>query len=336
MILNTGKFLRIEEIKKTIDILHAKGLLSVILVGGGEPTLHSDFREIVRLIKKKNLELGLVTNGSRLNKMGEVTEWLGEKDWVRISIDAARRETFENLHRPKNKISLKGILQEAQKLKKINPKVSLGYSFVVVWDGIQSNGKRLAPNLHEMAESVAMAQEYSFDYVSFKPCLIRLEDSQRESLLDQVDQEKEKEIVEAVRMNLERAKVVAGDHPKILESVNLIAMLNGETDKIKKQPRRCHMQLFRTVVSPTGIFHCPAFRGVEKAKIADQDGYSTETKFRESFGRTTASILTFDAREECKVVGCFYSQTNWWLEDFIQSQRDIKELESVEDNNFFL
>jgi len=187
-----------------------------------------------------------------------------------------------------------------------------------------------------MTEAVPLAIEHSFDYVSFKPCLVRLESSQRESLLDHVDKNQERRIVEAVRVCLEEAKKAAGNQIKILESINLKAMLNYETETIKKQPRRCHMQFFRTVVTPVGIFHCPAFRGVEKGKIAGEDGYASDLKFGESLVRTGASIQTFDAEKECHEVGCFYHPTNWWLEELILSGTDAREITCVEDDNFFL
>ncbi len=113
-------------------------------------------------------------------------------------------------------------------------------------------------------------------------------------------------------------------------------MLNQETSQIKRQPKRCHMQFFRTVVTPSGIFHCPAFRGVEEARIGDPDGYLSEKKLKESLKRTAQSILTYDAEEECKEVGCFYHRTNWWLEEFIQSKEDIRKIEKVKNDNFFL
>ena len=68
-LINAGKSLTLEEVKKTIHTLHSHGLLSVILIGGGEPTLHKDFGEILRYIKSKKLQLGIVTNGSRLEKI---------------------------------------------------------------------------------------------------------------------------------------------------------------------------------------------------------------------------------------------------------------------------
>ncbi len=335
-LINAGKNLALEEVKKTINTLHSHGLLSVILIGGGEPTLHKDFGEIVRYIKSKRLQIGIVTNGSRLEKIEAVVEDLKEKDWIRISIDAAGEGVFKELHLPKTQVTLSRILEKAKKVKKKNPVVSLGYSFVVVWEGVEINGKRLPPNMEEMARSVELAREFSFDYISFKPCLVRLNESQRETLLKNVGKTKEEEIIDQIRVALQEAKRFAGDQVKILESSNLKAMLNRETDRIKRQPKRCHMQFFRTVVTPFGIFHCPAFRGVEEARIGEPDGYLSETKFKESLKRTSQSIMTFDAEKECEDVGCFYNRTNWWLEEFIHSKEEIHELEKVEDDNFFL
>jgi MoaA/NifB/PqqE/SkfB family radical SAM enzyme len=335
-LINAGKSLTLEDVKKTIDTLHAHGLLSVILIGGGEPTLHKDFEKIVLYLKSKRLQIGIVTNGSRLEKVEEVVGELKGKDWIRISIDAAGEEIFKDLHLPKTKVTLHQILEKAKKVKEKNPTVSWGYSFVIVWEGVEIKGKRLSPNIHEMARSVELAKEFSFDYVSFKPCLIRWNESQRETLLKNVGKIKEEEIIDQINVHLQEAKRFAGDYVQILESSNLKAMLNQETNQIKKQPKRCHMQFFRTVATPLGIFHCPAFRGVEEAKIGEPNGYLSEKKFKESLKRTAQSIMTFDAEEECKDVGCFYNRTNWWLEEFIHSKEDVYGIKKVEDDNFFL
>jgi len=335
-LINAGKTLALEEVKKTIHTLHSHGLLSVILIGGGEPTLHRDFGQIVRYIKGKRLQVGIVTNGSQLERIETVVQELKEKDWVRISIDAAGEEVFKALHVPRTRVTLRGILEKAKKVKKKNPLVSLGYSFVVVWEGVEINRKRLRPNLDEMTRSVELAREFSFDYVSFKPCLVRWNESQRETLLKNVGKTKEEEIIDQIKIHLQEARHAAGDQVKILESSNLKAMLNREIDQIKQQPARCHMQFFRTVVTPFGIFHCPAFRGVEEARVGMPDGYLSETKFRETLQRAAESIRTFDAKEECKDVGCFYNRTNWWLENFIHSKEGVQSLEKIENDNFFL
>ena len=335
-LINAGKSLRLEDVKKTIDTLHFHGLLSVILIGGGEPTLHKDFEEIVRYIKGNKLQIGIVTNGSRMDRIDAVAGSLREKDWVRISIDAAEEKTFKDLHLPKKKITLNQVLEKAKAVKEKNPDVSLGYSFVVVWEGIEIHGNRLRPNIDEMAKSVALAREFSFDYVSFKPCLIRHEESQRETLMEKVGKDDEERIAKEIEINLQKAEGVSNNKIKILPSLNLKAMLNKEIIEIKKQPKRCHMQFFRTVVTPFGIFHCPAYRGVEEAKIGESEGYLSEVEFKETLERTAKSIITFDAEEECKEVGCFYNRTNWWLEEFIRSKEDAQKVERVENDNFFL
>ena len=335
-LVNAGKTLTLEEVKKTIHTLHSNGLLSVILIGGGEPTLHRDFGQIVRYIKGKRLQVGIVTNGSQLERIEAAVQELKEKDWVRISVDAAGEEVFQALHVPRTRVTLGGILEKAKKVKKKNPLVSLGYSFVIVWEGVEINGKRLRPNLGEMTRSVELAREFSFDYVSFKPCLVRWDKSQRETLLKNVGKTKEEEIIDQIKIHLQEARHAAGSQVKILESSNLNAMLNHETDQIKNQPAKCHMQFFRTVVTPFGIFHCPAFRGVEEARVGMPDGYLSETKFRETLKRAAESIRTFDAKEECKDVGCFYNRTNWWLEEFIHSEEGVQNLEKIENDNFFL
>jgi len=335
-LINAGKSLTSAEVKKTVDTLHSHGLLSVILIGGGEPTLHRDFGEIVRYIKSKNLQIGIVTNGSRLEKIEAIVEALKEKDWIRISIDAAGEEVFRDIHLPKTRVTLNRILEKAKKVKEKNPMVSLGYSFVIVWEGVEINGKRLRPNMDEMARSVERAREFSFDYISFKPCLVRFNESQRETLLKNIGKKKERDIIGQIKGYLQEARHLARDQVKILESSNLKAMLNQETDQIKKQPKRCHIQFFRTVVTPFGIFHCPAFRGVEEARIGEAAGYQSEGKFRETLLRTAESVMTFDAEEECREVGCFYNRSNWWLEKFIRSTEDVHELERIENDNFFL
>ncbi len=335
-LINAGETLLLKDIKKLIDTLHARGLLSVILIGGGEPTLHPDFEAIVETIKDKGIQIGIATNGSRLEKVEAIADRLGEKDWVRISVDAADEGTFKELHHPRTKLTLHQILAKAKKIKEKNPRVSLGYSYVIVWEGVDIGGKRLKPNIQEMPRAVELAKRYSFDYVSFKPCLVRGEESQRETLLQNVGPSKESEIAKKIKIQLKKAREIAEDKVRIVESSNLKAMLEQETGRIKSQPKRCHMQFFRTVVSPFGIYHCPAFRGVDVARISERDGYVTDEKFIQSLKRMAQSIETFGATTECKDVGCFYNETNWWLETFIESKDSVHDIEKVEDDNFFL
>jgi wyosine [tRNA(Phe)-imidazoG37] synthetase (radical SAM superfamily) len=335
-IINTGEYLDLNNVKASLDTLQSQGLLSVILLGGGEPTLHKNFEEIVRYIKHGDLQLGIVTNGSRLGRVESVADVLTRKDWLRISIDAACQETFFQSHRPKSGVNLYDILSHARKIKSINPKLSLGYSFVIVWEGIQAGEHQLFPNINEIPQAAQLAREFAFDYISFKPCLLRLEVHQKESLFDPPDIEREKKVINDIKINLAKAKEAAQGKIKILESINLKALLQGKVHQLKKQPEICHMQCFRTVLSSAGIFHCPAFRGNEKAKIADQGGYLAGAPLQNTLQNLTQSINDFAAAKECRVIACFYHHVNWWIEDFIHSNQEVEALETISDHDFFL
>ena len=335
-ILNSGEALTLDSIEGILETLIPRGLLSVILLGGGEPTLHKDFEAVVARIKEKGVQLGIVTNGSRLERVARVAEMLEKHDWVRLSIDAAREETWQRMHRPKSALTLQDMLARAARLKTINPSISLGYSFVIVWEGIMVNENPLATNLDEIAAAVELAAKYSFDYVSFKPCLLRLPQSEKETLLYGVKKETENRIRQTIEHNLEQARKAGDDKVKVLESVNLRALLENRIDDLKRQPKVCHMQFFRTVLSPAGIFHCPAFRGVDKAKIGERDGYNAEAAFMETQRELAKSLKTFDAANECCDIGCFYHHVNWWLEDFIRSGQRTDDIDTLLDDNFFL
>lgn len=335
-IINTGESLKLEEIKRSLDTLKARGLLSVILLGGGEPTLHKDFGEIVNYIKSMGLQLGIVTNGSKLGRIERIAHTLEKHDWVRLSLDAASQETFTKLHRPKKDLTLHEILRRSRELKLQNPDILLGYSFIIMWEGLTFKDHPICPNIHEMPEAVELAIRYRFDYISFKPCLVRLQKTQRESLLDSVERKKEQRIIKDIQINFQRANKVAENKIKLLASVNLRAIMDNKVDELKRQPNICHMQFFNTVVTPSGIFNCPAFRGVENAKIAKFDGYFDSEKFDETSKSLIYSITTFNAKKECEVIACFYNHVNWWVENFIHSDKSVDEIEVVENDNFFL
>ena len=335
-IINTGKHLELETIKQTIDTLQEKGLLSVILIGGGEPTLHKNFEEIVRYIKGRGLQLGIVTNGSRLLKVAAIADLLGDADWLRLSLDAGTEKTFARSHMPKISLSLQEILTNAQKIKKSNPRLTLGYSFVVVWDNLFLNGHALTPNINEMSEAARLASSHSFDYVSFKPCLIRQQQSQKESLLEKSDHEQEQLIRETIQENLKTVQDAVQNNLKILTSVNLRALLSNQLAELKNQPERCHMQFFNTVITPTGIFRCPAFRGVDQAKIGPCEGYSSQPNFEKTAQNLAREIKAYDSHQECSVVACFYNHVNWWVENIIKSPDTPDSLPVAQDDNFFL
>lgn len=336
-ILNNGNKFTLDEIRSTIKTLSSNGLKSIILIGGGEPLLHPQFEEVVRYIKSLKLQLGIVTNGSNISKLIKIAHCLGEKDWIRFSLDAGTDATFQAIHKPKNTLNLTEICSDVKRIKEINGKVSVGFSYIIFWEDCKVNGATLTENVDEIHEAVELASRNGFDYITLKPCLIKAgTTSDRETLLYKKDEDWIRNITYRIKQRLSEAKELANGRMKINESINLRAMFGDELTHFKRQPVNCHSQIFRQVVTPVGIYHCPAFRGDQKALIAPRDGYFSRQKFEETVSRNLELLLKFDASKECKDIVCFYNKLNWWIEDFINSGEDVNSIAAVGDENFFL
>lgn len=85
---------------KAVEILDdcaELGVRAVQFTGGGEPTVHPDFKNIVGHALKLGLEVGLVTNGTKRlpdNVASRVA-------WIRVSVDAGMESTYERTRHSK-------------------------------------------------------------------------------------------------------------------------------------------------------------------------------------------------------------------------------------------
>ncbi len=72
----------------------------IVFKGGGEPTLHPHFEDMVKRAVDLGFAVGVVTNGSRLTQWAEV---LAERvAYVRVSIDGPTSESHQRIHRSKD------------------------------------------------------------------------------------------------------------------------------------------------------------------------------------------------------------------------------------------
>ena len=96
----------------------------------------------------------------------------------------------------------------------------------------------------------------------------------------------------------------------------------GNWKEFTRQPRTCHMQALRQVLTPTGLYNCPAHRGVPKANLAGPTAYKSERDAAVT-GAGLAKVLDdFDASHECRNVTCIYNGVNWWLEKLVEDPRE--------------
>jgi organic radical activating enzyme len=342
-ILNTKNNHDEQALKNALAEMRERGLKSVILIGGGEPTVYPNFSGMVRYIKSLGLQVAVVSNGSGNRKILEIADCLDERDWVRLSLDSGTNDTFVRMHKPVDKrITLESICEWVPKVKAVNPRFKYGFSFIITWVGAERHDEdsgdqvKVVENLHEIVQAARLARDYQFDYISLKPFLVRSETGS-----EVMDPEKAEahlaEIVARIRANVDEAKTLATDAFKVLESTNLRMLESGTWRDFTNQPKTCHMQAFRQVLTPTGLYNCPAYRGVARAKIAEKEAYKDTASCGET-NRGLAGILDrFDAHGECAAVTCLYNDVNWWLEGLVKGDEALDAVAAGEERaDYFL
>ena len=147
----------------------------------------------------------------------------------------------------------------------------------------------------------------------------------------------EGEVVARIRREVDTAKQLADERFSVYESINLRVLEEGSWRDYTRQPRTCHMQALRQVLTPTGLYNCPAHRGVEKAKIDERTAFTGAKAADEAMTRVGGILDRFDASQECREVTCLYNGVNWWLEKLVHDpSADVTTDPSDERNDFFL
>lgn len=124
---------KLRENKATLDLGVIKRLFQelgghgtgVTLEGGGEPTLHPHFREVVDLGSKLDVDMGLISNGTV-----DISDCVSKLKWIRISLDSGTKEEYV---REKGVDRFGHVLENVEKMSKArNPaETFLGVGYVL-------------------------------------------------------------------------------------------------------------------------------------------------------------------------------------------------------------
>ena len=128
------------------------GVKSVTFTGGGEPLLNPDFNEMANLAYSHGFEIGLITNGMKLNEV----ERLDRYKFIRVSLDAGTKEVYKKLKRAN---AFDTVLENLYLARKTTP--VLGISYVVN----ETNKK-------DIKRAAALANKLEVNYIQFKPAWI--------------------------------------------------------------------------------------------------------------------------------------------------------------------
>lgn len=332
-ILNSGVRHDDQQLRDSLSRLASGGLRSVILIGGGEPTIYPRFAQFVQFLKSDlGLQVAVVSNGARNDRIFEAAQWLGRGDWVRLSLDAGTDETFQRMHRPRQPVTLEEICRWVPRIKERQPDLQIGFSFIITWRGALRDDAVIVENLEELPGAARLARDHGFDYLSVKPFVTRDQLDHSQVLDPDQSEQGAAAVIGRISDVLDRARQHESADFRIVESANLRSLTSDSPAELTRQPQRCHMQFFRQVLSPLGLFNCPAHRGQSDARIAARTGYATDDLARNTRGEVARLIENFDASERCQNVSCIYNSTNWMIEELIEQPQALDDLPILRDH----
>lgn len=134
------------------DELKIGGSKGITVEGGGEPTLHPDFEEIVQRIKDSGMAVGLFSNGVKIEA---VENNIDSFEWIRISLDADNPYIFKKY---KGQEYFEVVMENIERLARKKNKTLLGVGYVAT-----------KFNLGNIEDVIERLREAGVDYFYLRP-----------------------------------------------------------------------------------------------------------------------------------------------------------------------
>ena len=309
-LLNQGEIDHVR-VREIIQEFIAAKVKAVILIGGGEPMMHREIGWVIEKLGLAGIKIGITTNGLYLKTHLDVTAKYA--NWVRVSVDAATSDTFNRIRPSKAGKSLFNTVIRNMELYAKHKRGILGYSFMIFSEGNYgfkgipiAQGKldafsHIKTNVHEIASGAKLAKEIGCNYFEVKP----MYDVNHFSVMQQ------NSIADIVEEQLDLAKRLEDKNFQVIEALKLRATLRGESNLEPKSYKRCAVSQLRTLVTSSGAYVCPYFRGVESKKIGD---INTQTLTELWHGEQRKKIMsTLDPSKDCPM-HCIRNESNIMIE----------------------
>jgi len=306
----------------TEDII-SSDVTAVILIGGGEPLGHPSTIELIKKLGENGVQIGLTTNGTLMGKyLDIIAKYVS---WTRVSMDVASDEMFKNLRPTKTgKSKFNIVIENMKELAKIKKGI-LGYSFLIRTraDGLIENpaGSNIGliehTNVYEIYDAAKLAKEIGCDYFELKPSY---------DDFHQIVMHNEKDMHTA-SVQLEMSKKLEDQNFRVLESVMLESALKREkAGNQKKEYTDCKSAELRTLITPSGCYVCPYFRGENSKRIGD---LRFETLSEMWNGKKRKDVMKkLDPSKDCSNLHCIRHDTNLELEkinELLKNKKSVKE-----------
>lgn len=247
---NNKDSLSLKEAREIIRQIKEFGGRGLTFTGGGEPLCNPSTLRAVEYAKDTGLDIGFITNGMLINE--EISkELLRNCTWIRISLDAATKESFRFTHgmdgRTFEKI-LDNIKLLVREKRKLNSKCTVGVGYLT-----SSETKK------EIHKFTLLSKSLGVDYAQFRPLLPRFGKNR-------IDYSKKMQ--GTIIKQIEKSLRLSSDGFQVLYSKHKYDCISNK--EVVRPYKKCFGHHFATVISADKkMYICCHFRGVKKYYIGD-------------------------------------------------------------------
>lgn len=281
-----------DKMQEIIQDLSDMGVKAVTFSGGGEPLVYPYIENTLELVKERNIDFSIITNGQALE--GRKAELLSDAKWVRISIESAYTDTYARIrgvntfdkviHNIKNFVQIK------------NKTCTVGINCVVTKD-----------NYREIYDLCKLMFDLGVDNIKLSP--LRLDGDLGEY---------HKPIQDTVKKQILQAKEeFESDSFKIIDKYDGDA---GLEEHYQKPYHRCMIQEIFTVIGAD----CKVYLCHQRAYTKNGDIASLEKQsFKEIWYAedTIKKVRGLDACKECNF-RCVFDERNILLNHLLDIDRN--------------
>lgn len=145
-------------VSRLLSELKTLGIEGIVFKGGGEPTLYKPFTKVIEEAKAHTFEIGIITNGSRLNNLYK--EIVQNVNYIRVSIDGPTRETHQEIHQSHdydNVIAgVQNLVEYRNELGQRHP--IIGLSFAMDYS-----------LFHHVGDAINLGEQLNVNYILLRP-----------------------------------------------------------------------------------------------------------------------------------------------------------------------
>lgn len=268
------------------------GVKAVTFSGGGEPLIYPYIEDTLEIVREKNIDYSVITNGQALE--GRKAELLADAKWICVSLESAHASTYERI---RGVNTFERVIQNiGDFIQKKNPFCTVGINCVVTKD-----------NFQEIYDLCKLMSKLGVDNIKLSPLR-----------LDGDIGEYHKPIQDRVKDQIKQAKEEFEDNKfKIIDKYDNDAGLDVN---YHKPYHRCMIQEVFTVIGAD----CKVYLCHQRAYTKDGDiGSLEERSFKELWYAedTIKKVRELDACQECDF-RCVFDERNILLNNLISIDKN--------------